>query len=440
MQEQQLRQTVERIVGECLANHVEALKTEIVDKACDELQVLAPAGPAPVSPAASASTDVLNAAVNSLRDCTTQADILTSLMDGVSRFAERGALFVIRSGAAAGWRAVGLENKDAIKALTLELNDGLAARAFKERVPASGSASEFDAQFESTYGAPAEGTNVLVLPLVVRDKVAALVYADAGMRLDGNLNQSALETLVHCAGMWLEVQAARKAGTRTDVGTDSLRMPKFTDAAAPSEEQAPSYGPQPAAISEERIPVYEPNTPSPLERIPTYDPPPPRERTTIFEQPSPVPVFDPQPTMSPEAIFASVAAATDFETSPSAVATPSLMATPAAAVATMDPNATTNIPIPPGLAPDEEELHKKAKRFAKLLVDEIKLYNQSKVAEGRAQRNLYQVLRDDIDKSRATYDKRYGATLASSGNYFTRELIRILANDDPSLLGSDFSG
>src|ERR1051325_6163984 len=122
MGEQNLRETVERIVGECLANHVEALKTEIVDKACYELGSLAPAGPMSASPAASALTDVLNAAVNSLREFSTQVDILTSLMDGVSRFAELAALFVMRSGAATGWRAVGLENKDAIKALTLELN------------------------------------------------------------------------------------------------------------------------------------------------------------------------------------------------------------------------------------------------------------------------------------------------------------------------------
>jgi hypothetical protein len=92
------------------------------------------------------------------------------------------------------------------------------------------------------------------------------------------------------------------------------------------------------------------------------------------------------------------------------------------------------------MSPEEEEVHKKARRFAKLLVDEIKLYNQTKLVEGRAHRDIYARLKDDIDKSRATYDKRYGASSASSGNYFTRELIRILTNDDPSLLGDGFSG
>jgi len=433
MADQKFRETVERIVRECLANHVEALKSEIVDKACDELESTLPAGPVSVSPAASASTDMLNAAVGSVRDSSTQVDILTSLMDGVSRFAERAALFVIRSGAATGWRAVGLENKDAIKAMTLELNSGLAARAFKDRVPASGSGSEFDPQFESTFGAPAEGTNVLVLPLVVRDKVAALVYADSGMRLDGNLNPSALETLVHCTGMWLEVMAARKGGAKADVGNESLRMPKYSDAPPASEEHVPAYEPAPPEPPEESVPAYEPPMPAPPERVPIYEPQAPaaHERVGIFESAAPGSIYEPQPVMSPEAIFASVAAATE---------PPPVVESASASVAVMDPNATTNIPIPSNLSPEEEELHKKAKRFAKLLVDEIKLYNQSKVAEGRSQHNLYQVLRDDIDKSRATYDKRYGATAAATGNYFTRELVRILANDDPALLGNGFSG
>jgi len=71
-------------------------------------------------------------------------------------------------------------------------------------------------------------------------------------------------------------------------------------------------------------------------------------------------------------------------------------------------------------------------------MDEIKLYNQAKVAEGRKNRDLYDRLKEDIEKSRATYQKRYGSTSASSADYFNQELIRSLAEDDVSLLGSNF--
>ena len=59
---------------------------------------------------------------------------------------------------------------------------------------------------------------------------------------------------------------------------------------------------------------------------------------------------------------------------------------------------------------EDADLQRKAQRFARLLVDEIKLYNQAKVAEGRKHKDLYDRLKEDIEKSRATYKKRYGNT------------------------------
>ena len=69
---------------------------------------------------------------------------------------------------------------------------------------------------------------------------------------------------------------------------------------------------------------------------------------------------------------------------------------------------------------------------------EIKLYNQAKVAEGRQNKDIYKRLQEDIDKSRSTYEKRYNSTAAGSAHYFTSEVIRILADNDVSLLGEDF--
>ena len=87
---------------------------------------------------------------------------------------------------------------------------------------------------------------------------------------------------------------------------------------------------------------------------------------------------------------------------------------------------------------EDGEIHRKAQRFARLLIDEIKLYNHAKVADGRKHRDLYDRLREDIEKSRATYQKRYGNSAAGAADYFSQELIRSLAEDDVSLLGSNF--
>jgi hypothetical protein len=87
---------------------------------------------------------------------------------------------------------------------------------------------------------------------------------------------------------------------------------------------------------------------------------------------------------------------------------------------------------------EDADVHRKAQRFARLLVDEIKLYNQAKVADGRKHKDLYDRLKEDIDKSRATYHKRYGNTAAGSVDYFSQELVRSLAEDDSSVMGANF--
>ncbi len=93
---------------------------------------------------------------------------------------------------------------------------------------------------------------------------------------------------------------------------------------------------------------------------------------------------------------------------------------------------------PPQASQEDAEIHRKAQRFARLLLDEIKLYNQVKVTEGRKNKDLYDRLKEDIDKSRMTYQKRYGNTAAASGDYLTQELLRSLAEDDISLMGPNF--
>ncbi len=92
----------------------------------------------------------------------------------------------------------------------------------------------------------------------------------------------------------------------------------------------------------------------------------------------------------------------------------------------------------PAAAVSDPDLHKKARRFAKLLVDEIKLYNQAKVSEGRQHKDIYDRLKEDIEKSRATYEKRYGQSAAAEADYFTQEVVRILADNDRSLMGGNF--
>jgi hypothetical protein len=88
-----------------------------------------------------------------------------------------------------------------------------------------------------------------------------------------------------------------------------------------------------------------------------------------------------------------------------------------------------------GGSPDATKKHDEARRFARLLVSEIKLYNEGKVEQGRKNKDLYERLKEDIDRSRQMYDERIPEEVRKSTNYFYDELVRILADGDTGALG-----
>lgn len=83
-------------------------------------------------------------------------------------------------------------------------------------------------------------------------------------------------------------------------------------------------------------------------------------------------------------------------------------------------------------AADREE----ARRFARLLASEIKLYNEQAVAVGRQHGNLYALLAGDIERGRALYEERVPQSVRTGSDYYTDELVEILAGGDRKLLGS----
>ena len=83
----------------------------------------------------------------------------------------------------------------------------------------------------------------------------------------------------------------------------------------------------------------------------------------------------------------------------------------------------------------EQALHEEARRLARLLVSEIKLYNEDQIALGRRDSNIYERLKDDIDRSRQMYEERIHERIRNSEDYFYHELVQRLADGNASLLG-----
>lgn len=97
-------------------------------------------------------------------------------------------------------------------------------------------------------------------------------------------------------------------------------------------------------------------------------------------------------------------------------------------------------PAPGTPSAEEEELHAEARRFARLLVSEIKLYNEDSVRVGRSGCDLYKRLQRDIERSRNMYDKRVHPSVKGRTDYFHGELVRVLAEGDESKLGEGNPG
>lgn len=377
-----IEQIVERAVSEVLGGHLARAQSELVARVLQEVEPHL--GGSSQSGAAS-----LLKAVASIHTGTTQREILRALLDAAAHYAGRVALFVLKTGTATGWQARGFADSEEIKDFGLEVGSGLAAQVLQSRTPVSGPADQMDGQFFARFHAPADGA-VLLLPLVLKEKVAALVYADAGTDPGGKMDISALELLVVTTGAWLEVISLRKQSA------------KEASAEAATPEKAPPATPAPVPHFSDPFAAHPPahHAPAAPVEIPVAVAQEPAAVATIAAQAETMPLTD-----STSATAAAVAVA------PEAL---------------------------PGISPEDAEIHRKAHRFARLLVDEIKLYNQAKVTEGRKSRDLYDLLKEDIDKSFATYQKRYGNTVAASASYFNGELVRSLAEDDISLMGANF--
>ncbi|MDP2319164.1 MAG: hypothetical protein Q8O42_07505 [Acidobacteriota bacterium] len=77
-----------------------------------------------------------------------------------------------------------------------------------------------------------------------------------------------------------------------------------------------------------------------------------------------------------------------------------------------------------------------ARRTARLLVSEIRLFHEPAVHEGRRQGNLMTRLAPQIEMARTAYNQQVPAGVRSQTDFFHQELIRTLAGGDATLLGN----
>jgi hypothetical protein len=296
------------------------------------------------------------------------SEVLTHLVGEVSKRIDRAAIFIIKNNAAVGWYGRGFDHGDTIRALSIPLSADTVFRLVhgsRNAMRGHSSHSPATAQALARLGGDPQG--VLAIPLVLRDKVAAVLYCDTPQEEVPPGTADGIEILVLFAGKVIDLLSGARPGTATAGGTSPAMRPA---APAPPTEFSPG--------------TMRPQSSPPL-RPPTT--PPGRMQAPHF---TPAPAPAPAPASKPAAR---------------------------------------------GLAPEDQKAHDDAKRFARLVVSEIKLYNEAKVTEGRKSKDIYERLKEDIERGRQMYQDRVPQNVRDAADYFHDELVRILAGGDAAALG-----
>jgi hypothetical protein len=461
---------------------------------------------------------LLRDSVAELDEQNTQAEVLNALVARAANFAPRVVLFVVKGANALAWAARGLDesaNNTSIRGLSIPLqSDTVLRAALSSQQTFYGSPDQqADNGLISNRLGNVKPQRVLAVPLKVRGKSAAVVYADSADHGEEATNVEAIELLVHTSGMVVELvslrariaegaQAAAKQPAASSASSapaqpsTSTVQPQSTQPQAAQPQEAES---EPPASQGTAQTTTEPSTTglSTTER--------PREERPSAELPSSAPYSAPpseahpaasaewsaQPessesgeSLSGESLSGESLSARDNQEAstsgwpasgsgspaptyfrptaePPQSSEPQYLP-PAAAERPADtwraargsgqlvnqagepvPSRSAesfSAPASRGPVDEEEKLHNDARRFARLLVSEIKLYNEQKVAEGRRNNDLYDRLKEDIDRSRQMYEKRVTANVAAKFDYFYDELVNTLAEGDKAKLGSDHPG
>jgi hypothetical protein len=309
------------------------------------------------------------------------SEVLTHLVNEANRYVERTAMFIVKAQNAVGWYGAGVDNPEVVKTISIPLTADTAFRlAAGSRRAERGHISQSPGTGQALARLGASPGGFLVVPLILRDKVAAVLYCDTPADEVAPAAAGAAEILVAFAGKVIDVLSG---ASRTGTTAPSMRSSPPGPAPAPAPAPPPAApSPPPSAAQDAQTVMFGTGTIKP-------QPPP-----TVAKPPTSPPVRPAAP--------------------PPAPAKPPVRA----------------------MTPEQQKAHDDARRFARLVVSEIKLYNEAKVAEGRKTKDIYERLKEDIERGRQMYNDRVAADVRDATDYFQDELVRILGGGDAGALGA----
>jgi hypothetical protein len=244
------------------------------------------------------------------------------------------------------------------------------------------------------------------------------------------------------------VTSALQSGSRAPYEPEAIRMPSMSAPSVPASEP-PHLPPPPPVHAPKEIswvppvpvarPPRAPEIPPPVERMPPTPEIPAAEEIAEFADEyasvelsgpaEPAPTI--QPIFLPDPVPVTLTDPTpDFDLDLPVEPPPPPASRPAAKPVEAPPAFNLD-----SLPPEEQELHRRAFRVAKVSMQDIRMLRPEDVRLGRENKDLCFRLRDDIEKAHKEYDRRFQPIQAHPVDYFYDWMVEILGGGDPQALG-----
>jgi hypothetical protein len=365
---------------EMAARYDEKINEEDIGAAMAEVVASQPPPAAPAGP----TYANLRASLLEIEKGANLSEVLTYLVNEVGQYVDRAAMFIVKGQSAIGWYARGAQPPEVIKSINVPLNaDTVFRLVHNSRHALRGHITQSPGTSQALARLSGDPQGILAVPLILRDKLAAILYCDSVQEEIPAGDADLIEILVSFAGKNIDLLSGAPKPA-TGVATTGSSTDRAAALRAGGEEV--------------------------------------RERAGVPRAAAPPP---PAPAAEGEGTSTVMFSAQSFAAMKQQAAAP---ARPAPAPRPAGPAARP-------ISPDDQKAHEDAKRFARLVVSEIKLYNESKVNEGRRHKDIYERLKEDIERGRQMYSDRVATNVRESTNYFYEELVRILAGGDAAALG-----
>lgn len=374
----------------------------------------------PAAAPAAADASHLKAAIQAVEHGKSQVDILNALLEQAAQFGSRAALLILRGETFSGWKGMGFSAHGGNDETVKRFNAAPGLIPELDQVLRGEHVVIWDGNDLSSRLGVSGSMKAILVPMVIKDKVAAAVFIDAVKGDESKLDPASIELLVFTTGLLIDTLAIRK----------KTPAPSLSEAA----DKMPAGAPGPAVPQTSEVTVAM----SASQIREAMAPPPPPRPVPVAPRPAPPPVPPPKPAAAPAAKasgFATTAMPALEMPKATSGAIPAFGGEERASTQFIPPSGAGRAAAPASPVSEATKKHDEARRFARLLVSEIKLYNESKVEQGRKNKDLYERLKEDIDRSRQMYDERIPEDVRKGSNYFYDELVRILADGNATALG-----